>query len=333
MTRRAILSTLVMLAFLLVPVPAYAAPNATPTLVTVRALGGTSISVSGRVTASGVGIQGANVSLTLGAAAMGKVNTTSDGAFSATLQPPAGVTGTVPLVATYAGSPHYAASSATVVVAVGVAATPTSAAPTSTTPTSAAPTQAPGAQIQNNPTQPRPGSFTGLSVPTSADAGSLATVSGTLLDESGTPLGAGDVEAIVDGTSVGGATTDGAGAWQLYVPIPATVSSGSLTVTLTYPGDAAHPAVRTTASITVTTAPAVNTAAPTPQPVPSVTSAPSSKVASATPSNAGVLSSARWNEGGTMILIVGGVVVVLLAVVSLMVIGGRLRGRRARRLF
>ncbi|MBK9158509.1 MAG: hypothetical protein IPM11_10430 [Micropruina sp.] len=319
MWRRGLVAALVaLLTAVGVATPAAAAPAAATALTLSASVPGPVVA-TGRLTASGRPLAGASVAVRLGNAASATAMTGADGTFSATIPVPNGMYGRSSLTASFNGAAKLISSSITIAVTLPAAPAPAPEPPPAQTAPAPVPAQAGmlGSAIR------------GLSTDATAASGGLFGMSGQLMDANGSPIGGADIEASLAGTSVAGAITDGSGNWQLYVPVPTT--GATLSVTLTYLGDSSHSGTRVTNSYAIT---AVSTATPTmslPTQTPTMSVSASPLTSSVTPTATGLVDPATVTQTNSLIIGAVAVVVLILATISILVFGGRMRQGRGRR--
>ena len=206
------------------------APNQ-PSVLTVSASGsGSTLNISGSLTAGGQPISGAVIIITLDTQTLGPVSTGGDGSYSTSTNLPG--MGTHVVTATFGGDKTNRQASATQRFAGGP---PTSAPP--------APTTVITAQLSPNPVA----------------AGSVLVVSGTLAS-AGVPIDSARVDITCDfGSTTALGVTDASGAFTANVALPPTGQPSKLTVTVSYAGDNRFGAARATfqASVTAAASPSV----------------------------------------------------------------------------
>jgi hypothetical protein len=219
------------------------APNQ-PSVLTVSASGsGSTLNISGSLTAGGQPISGAAIIITLDTQTLGQVSTGGDGSYSTSTNLPG--TGTHVVTATFGGDKTNRPASATQRFAGGP---PTSAPP--------APTTVITAQLSPNPVA----------------AGSVLVVSGTLAS-AGVPIDSARVDITCDfGSTTALGVTDASGAFTANVALPATGQPSKLTVTVSYAGDNRFGAARATFQASVTAAATPSVAAPSIPPAPTAAS-------------------------------------------------------------
>jgi hypothetical protein len=215
------------------------APNQ-PSVLTVSASGsGSTLNISGSLTAGGQPISGAAIIITLDTQTLGQVSTGGDGSYSTSTNLPG--MGTHVVTATFGGDKNNRQASATQRFAGGP---PTSAPP--------APTTVITAQLSPNPVA----------------AGSVLVVSGTLAS-AGVPIDSARVDITCDfGSTTALGVTDASGAFTANVALPATGQPSKLTVTASYAGDNRFGAARATFQASVTAAATPSVAAPSIPPAP-----------------------------------------------------------------
>jgi hypothetical protein len=209
-------------------------------VLTVSASGsGSTLNISGSLTAGGQPISGADIIITLDTQNLGHVPTGGDGSYSTSTQLPNA--GTHVVTATFGGDRTNRQASATQRFAGGP---PTSAPP--------APTTVITAQLSPNPVA----------------AGSVLVVSGTLAS-AGVPIDSARVDITCDfGSTTALGVTDASGAFTANVALPATGQPSKLTVTVSYAGDNRFGAARATFQASVTAAATPSVAAPSIPPAP-----------------------------------------------------------------
>jgi hypothetical protein len=219
------------------------APNQ-PSVLTVSASGsGSTLNISGSLTAGGQPISGAVIIITLDTQTLGQVSTGGDGSYSTSTNLPG--MGTHVVTATFGGDKTNRQASATQRFAGG---SPTSAPP--------APTTVITAQLSPNPVA----------------AGSVLVVSGTLAS-AGVPIDSARVDITCDfGSTTALGVTDASGAFTANVALPATGQPSKLTVTVSYAGDNRFGAARATFQASVTAAATPSVAAPSIPPAPTADS-------------------------------------------------------------
>ncbi len=215
------------------------APNQ-PSVLTVSASGsGSTLNISGSLTAGGQPISGAAIIITLDTQTLGQVSTGGDGSYSTSTNLPG--MGTHVVTATFGGDKTNRQASAMQRFAGGP---PTSAPP--------APTTVITAQLSPNPVA----------------AGSVLVVSGTLAS-AGVPIDSARVDITCDfGSTTALGVTDASGAFTANVALPATGQPSKLTVTVSYAGDNRFGAARATFQASVTAAATPSVAAPSIPPAP-----------------------------------------------------------------
>jgi hypothetical protein len=223
------------------------APNQQSVLTISAAGNGSTLTISGSLTAGGQPISGADIIVTLDTQDLGHVPTGGDGSYSTSTQLP--TPGAHVVTATFGGDKTNRSASATQRFAGGPA-------------TTAAPTTVITAQLTPNPVA----------------AGSVLVVSGTLAS-AGVPIDSARVDITCD---FGGASalgvTDAGGAFTANLGLPATGQPSKLTVTVSYAGDNRFAAARATFQASVT-------AAATPSVVPSPSIPTASVTASVAPAS------------------------------------------------
>lgn len=198
-------------------------------VLTISASGnGNTLNISGKLTAGGQPISGADIIITLDTKDLGHVPTRADGSYSTSTQLPN--SGTHVVTATFGGDNTNRPASATQRFAVAPA-------------TTAAPTTVITAQLSPNPVA----------------AGSVLVVSGTLAS-AGVPIDSARVDITCDfGSTSALGVTDAGGAFTANLGLPATGQPSKLTVTVSYAGDNRFAAARATfqASVTAAATPSV----------------------------------------------------------------------------
>ncbi len=250
--------------------PAYAtadlpqAPTGSPSTLTVTAqVQGASLVIAGSLTAGGQPIGKASVSLALDGHSLGKTNTAADGTYSASTKLPN--PGTHVVKASFAGDKTYASADASTTFTVAPSTAPaTTAAPTTAPPTTPPPTTTITAALNPNPVA----------------AGGVLGVTGTV-SSGGVPV---DLSSLNVSCDFGGITalgvTDSAGNFSVNLSLPPTGPPPTLTVTISFAGDARFPAAKLALQAGVTaaapsTSAAPSTAASSAPPGPSVTASAS----------------------------------------------------------
>lgn len=233
------------LAFMMLPAQA-AAPDL---LLTLRATGGAQVDVTGRLTRGAAPVAGAMIQVSVGQLPAGNAVTAFSGDYHARVNVPAGVTGSSALVTVSYRGESMVTNSAVVPITAQAAPAPGWSVPVAPTPTAAT------TQLSIDPVQ-------------NAEAGRLASVTGHLTLADGSPLRGAQVSASLDGADVAGATTDEAGAWQLWVPIPDVPDGLSVTVSIAYAGSPSLAPAFNQAAVSVTTPVPIDTSSPTPRPIP-----------------------------------------------------------------
>jgi hypothetical protein len=240
----------------LLPVPSQATVPQAPTQntnLTLTAGGdGTSVTLTGRLTAGGKPIAGAQISLAIDARVVQQATTGGDGSYSASTGAPA--PGDHVASATYGGDTTNRGAAATDRFTVKTSGPPSATAPP-------APTTVIAATLSPSPIQ----------------AGGVLSVAGTLTSN-GAPIDSARVDFSCDfGGASSMSATDATGAFTTTLALPATGQPASLTVTISYAGDARFGAAKGTFKAQVLP-PAAPSAVPTPSIAPVSSLPPISQV-------------------------------------------------------
>ncbi|MBI4898984.1 MAG: Ig-like domain repeat protein [Actinobacteria bacterium] len=236
------------------------APGPQPTLTVAAQAQGGQLVISGSLTVGGLPVPKANISLAVDGHPVGKTSTGADGTYSASTKLPD--PGTHAVTASFSGDKSLGGADATTSVTV---AAPPPPAPSTTAPppkpptTTAAPTTVISAALSPNPVA----------------AGGVLGVTGTVTS-GGAPV---DLSSLTVACDFGGqsalAVTDPAGSFSVNLSLPPTGQPPTLTVTISFAGDARFPAAKISLQAGVTAA------AP-------ATSAPPPSIASSAPATASV---------------------------------------------
>lgn len=238
------------------------APGPQPTLTVAAQVQGGSLTISGSLSAAGVPIDKASIAISLDGRNIGKTSTAADGTYSTSTKLPD--PGTHVVTATFSGDKAFAGTQATTQF--------TYAPPPSTPPTTKAPaTTAP----------PPTTTISATLTPNPVPAGGVLGVTGTVTS-GGTPVDLSSLDITCDfGNLHTLGVTDSAGNFSVSLTLPPTGQPPSLTVTVSFAGDARFPAAKASFQSAVS-APSPSTA-PTPTisasasapPAPSVSTKPS----------------------------------------------------------
>lgn len=238
------------------------APGPQPTLTVAAQVQGGNLAISGSLTEAGLPIDKASIAISLDGRNIGKTNTAADGTYSTSTKLPD--PGPHVVTATFSGDKTFAGTQATTQFTYTP---PPSVAPT----TKAPPTTAP----------PPTTTISATLSPTPVPAGGVLGVTGTVMS-GGTPVDLSSLDITCDFGSLHTlGVTDSGGNFSVSLTLPPTGQPPSLTVTVSFAGDARFPAAKASFQSAVS-APSPSTA-PTPTISADATPPPASSV-SAKPS-------------------------------------------------
>lgn len=227
------------------------APAPQPTLTVAAQVQGTTVLISGSLTAAGQPVDKATITIALDGNTLGKTTTGADGKYSGTAPLPAPGTHTV--TATFAGDKTLIGAQATTQFTYTPASTPPTTQPPAPATTPPPPTTVISATLSPNPVA----------------AGNVLAVTGTVTS-GGAPVDLSGLDITCD---FGGihtlGVTDSGGNFSVNLSLPATGQPASLTVTVSFAGDARFPAAKASFQSAVTAA------APSPSATPSISASPS----------------------------------------------------------
>ena len=252
------------------------APGPQPTLTVAAQVQGGNVTISGSLSFAGQPIDKASIQISLDGKNLGKTNTGPDGSYSTSTNVPA--PGNHVVTASFSGDKLYSGVDATTQFTVAAPAPTTKAPPPPTT--AAPPTTVISATLSPNP------------VP----VGSVLGVTGTVTS-GGTPV---DLSSLTISCDFGGVSTlgvtDSAGNFSVNLTLPTTGQPPSLTVTVSFAGDARFPAAK--ASFQSAVSPASPSSVATPS-ISASASVPATASASTRPSVPANTTSAAPRGGST----------------------------------